>query len=72
VKPRPSASSGRNPDAGAKYAEGMLVRHDSYGVGRISQVSGYGALRKLKIRFSGHGEKTFIADKVKLEIVRRN
>jgi DNA helicase-2/ATP-dependent DNA helicase PcrA len=76
VKPRPhkepAQAAGSNPDAGAKYAEGMLVRHDSYGVGRITQVSGFGALRKVKIRFSAHGEKTFIADKVKLEIVRRN
>src|SRR5213078_510717 len=76
VKPRPrnesAQAAGSNPDAGAKYAEGMLVRHDSYGVGRITQVSGFGALRKLKIRFSAHGEKTFIADKVKLEILRRN
>jgi DNA helicase II / ATP-dependent DNA helicase PcrA len=76
VKPRPRGEPARSAesgtDAGPRYAEGMLVRHDSYGVGRITQVSGYGALRKLKIRFSAHGEKTFIADKVKLEIVRRN
>jgi DNA helicase-2/ATP-dependent DNA helicase PcrA len=76
VKPRPRGEPARSADsstdAGPRYAEGMLVRHDSYGVGSITQVNGYGALRKLKIRFSAHGEKTFIADKVKLEIVRRN
>ena len=33
--------------------------------------NGYGALRKVKVRFAGHGEKTFIADKVTLEIVRK-
>ncbi len=30
----------------------MLVHHDVYGVGRITDVSGQGVLRKLKIRFS--------------------
>jgi DNA helicase-2/ATP-dependent DNA helicase PcrA len=51
------------------YTEGMLVRHDTYGVGRITEVSGYGALRKIKIRFKTHGEKTFVADKAKLTLV---
>jgi DNA helicase-2/ATP-dependent DNA helicase PcrA len=57
---------------GPGYDEGMLVRHEKYGMGRITEVSGFGATRKLKIRFAGHGERTFVADKVKLEIVRRN
>ncbi|HJT79419.1 MAG TPA: UvrD-helicase domain-containing protein [Gemmataceae bacterium] len=62
----------RTPPAGGQaYAEGMLVRHETYGMGRITEVSGYGALRKLKIRFTTQGERTFIADKAKLEIVRR-
>ncbi|HMC63728.1 MAG TPA: ATP-dependent DNA helicase, partial [Gemmataceae bacterium] len=53
------------------YVEGMMVRHDQYGVGRVTAVSGYGSSRKVKIRFSGHGEKTFIANKAKLAVVRR-
>jgi DNA helicase-2/ATP-dependent DNA helicase PcrA len=56
---------------GVVFAEGMLVRHDSYGPGRVTEVSGYGAMRKVKVRFSGHGEKTFIAEKAKLTVVRR-
>ena len=48
----------------------MLVRHDLYGTGRVTDLSGFGVLKKIKIRFSGHGEKTFILDKVKLEVVR--
>jgi DNA helicase-2/ATP-dependent DNA helicase PcrA len=61
------------PDGGGpSYGEGMLVRHDKYGMGRITEVSGFGTQRRLKIRFGGHGERTFVADKVKLEIVRRN
>ena len=56
---------------GAAYAEGMLVRHPNYGTGRIIEVSGYGALRKVKIRFSAAGERSFIADKVTFEVVRK-
>jgi DNA helicase-2/ATP-dependent DNA helicase PcrA len=69
------ADAGVTPRGGSAardgYAVGMLVKHEQYGVGRVTDVSGYGVLRKIKIRFSGHGEKTFILDKVKLEIVRQ-
>jgi DNA helicase-2/ATP-dependent DNA helicase PcrA len=34
-------------------------------------VSGHGAMRKVKIRFTTAGERSFIADKVKLEVVRK-
>ena len=56
---------------GRGFVEGMLVRHATYGMGRIVEVSGQGALRRVKIRFSTAGERTFIADKVTLEIVRK-
>jgi hypothetical protein len=49
------------------YVEGMLVRHDTYGMGRVTDVTGFGALRRVKIRFNTAGEKTFVADKVKLD-----
>jgi DNA helicase-2/ATP-dependent DNA helicase PcrA len=49
----------------------MLVRHGAYGQGRVVEVSGHGALRKVKIRFGAAGERTFIADKVTLEILRK-
>lgn len=51
------------------YAQGMLVRHDVYGQGRVTQVSGYGVMCKIKVRFSTHGEKTFVAEKAKLAIM---
>ncbi len=57
------------PDAG--YAPGQVVQHDEYGIGQITDVSGFGALQKMKVRFAAAGEKTFIADKVKLKVVRR-
>jgi DNA helicase-2/ATP-dependent DNA helicase PcrA len=53
----------------AEYSVGQVVQHESYGIGLIADVSGFGALRKVKIRFTAHGMKTFIADKVKLKVV---
>ncbi len=52
------------------YEVGILVHHEAYGVGRITEVSGQGALRKLKIRFST-GERKFLAAKAKLAIVQK-
>jgi DNA helicase-2/ATP-dependent DNA helicase PcrA len=76
VKPRstetPQMPSSPTKDTSQGFAEGMVVRHDSYGVGRITEVSGYGAMRKLKIRFKSAGERTFLADKAKLAIVRKS
>ncbi|MBX9679732.1 MAG: UvrD-helicase domain-containing protein [Gemmataceae bacterium] len=54
------------------YAEGMLVQHDSYGLGQIMEISGAGALRKIKIRFNQAGMRTFIADKAKLTVVKKS
>lgn len=53
------------------YEEGMLVRHEQYGHGKVTEVSGYGALRKVKVRFSSAGERTFLVDKAKLVIVAK-
>jgi DNA helicase-2/ATP-dependent DNA helicase PcrA len=64
-EPAPTATSGDG------YAEGTLVRHPNYGVGRVTEVTGYGAMRRIKVRFSSYGEKTFVLDKVKLAIVRK-
>ncbi len=58
------------PDQDAGYQEGMTVRHDTYGLGKITQVSGHGALRKVRIRFKIAGERTFIASKAKLTVMK--
>ncbi len=50
------------------YSEGMIVDHETYGRGRVTEVSGQGVLRKIKIRFSS-GERAFIAAKAKLTVV---
>jgi DNA helicase-2/ATP-dependent DNA helicase PcrA len=51
------------------FVEGALVRHDRYGLGQVTEASGYGALRKVKVRFPAAGEHTFMAAKAKLAIV---
>ncbi|MGL4422466.1 MAG: hypothetical protein ACRCZF_17495, partial [Gemmataceae bacterium] len=69
--PAPVASTA--PAAGdGDYRVGMLVQHADYGVGKITDVSGYGALRRLKIRFPTAGEKTFVADKVRLTTIAKS
>ncbi len=59
------------PSKAGDYVEGMLVRHETYGMGRVTEIGGHGALRKMKVRFSS-GERTFLMDKAKLEIVRKS
>jgi len=71
ITPRYKPETPREAGSAAAYVEGMQVRHDKYGPGRITHISGFGAMRKVKIRFQTHGERTFIADKVKLAIVRK-
>jgi DNA helicase-2/ATP-dependent DNA helicase PcrA len=52
-------------------AVGVLVQHEEYGLGTVTDLTGFGALRRVKVRFPGHGEKVFVADKVKLKVVSR-
>jgi DNA helicase-2/ATP-dependent DNA helicase PcrA len=58
-----------NPDA--DYEPGQVVQHEEYGIGQVTDVSGYGSLRKLKVRFAAAGEKTFVAGKARLKVVKR-
>lgn len=53
------------------YIQGQIVQHEHYGIGQISDVSGFGALKRIKIKFPQFGEKTFVADKVKLKVVSK-
>ncbi len=71
VKPTPKKHV-HTPDVAdpAGYEVDVLVHHDVYGVGRITDVSGHGVLRKLKIRFAT-GERKFLAAKAKLAIVQK-
>ena len=59
------------PDTG--LAVGVLVQHAEYGLGQVTDVSGFGALRYVKIRFAQGGERKFAVEHVrnKLKIVNR-
>jgi DNA helicase-2/ATP-dependent DNA helicase PcrA len=60
------------PDSVAPELEpGAVVQHQDYGIGNVTDVSGYGAFRKVRVRFPGHGEKLFVGDAVKLKVVGR-
>ncbi len=52
------------------FTKGMHVRHAEYGQGEVIDVGGAGPFRKVKVRF-GSEERTFVADKARLEIVGR-
>ncbi len=73
VRPRPApikpADLGLSGAGKCPYAVGMHVRHAEYGEGQVIEVSGHGLLTRVRIRFRTRGERAFIADKVKLEIV---
>ncbi|HVK14537.1 MAG TPA: UvrD-helicase domain-containing protein [Gemmataceae bacterium] len=73
IKPLPPPVPYSVTPAGANsdYDAGQIVQHDQYGIGTVTEVGGYGALRKIRIRFAVGGEKTFIADKVKLKVVTK-
>src|SRR5262249_10509288 len=71
VRPRPLPIPPKRAEGDGQYTEGLLVRHATYGPGRIVEGSGHGELRKAKIRFTTAGERSFIADKVKLEVLRK-
>jgi len=51
------------------FKEGNTVRHQTYGIGLVMELSGMGALRKIKIRFQTAGIRSFILDKAQLELV---
>jgi DNA helicase-2/ATP-dependent DNA helicase PcrA len=80
--PRPTSSSPAQSSASAQpsaaetgpapeYAKGQVVQHSEYGIGQVVEVTGFGVLKRVKIRFAAAGEKTFVADKVKLKLVSR-
>jgi len=52
-------------------ARGIVVMHEEYGIGTVSEVTGYGAMKRVKIRFPSSGEKVFVASKVKLKVVTK-
>ena len=52
-----------------KYRVGTTVRHPSYGVGKISQISAIGQSTRAVIVFNRVGQKTFILEAARLEVL---
>jgi DNA helicase-2/ATP-dependent DNA helicase PcrA len=73
-RPRLATRPAAEPVPGADYqglSVGSRVRHARYGVGKVMEVSGYGVMRKVKVRFGAHGDKTFVLEKAPLEVVTK-
>jgi DNA helicase-2/ATP-dependent DNA helicase PcrA len=58
----------KNPE---DFVIGALVRHRDYGLGKISETSGSGPAKKVRVKFP-MDERTFVLDKAPLEVVKRN
>jgi DNA helicase-2/ATP-dependent DNA helicase PcrA len=71
LPPKPAPIPPRKPAAGKgkEFAEGMAVRHPKYGTGQVLEVSGYGALRRVKVRFATAGVIPFVINQAPLEII---
>ncbi len=52
-----------------EFRLGMLVRHPTYGLGRIATLTGFGEQRKATIKFTTGGNRTFILTQAKLRPV---
>ena len=48
----------------------MNVKHSSFGIGKIINISGEGANKKATVFFSGVGQKNMLLKFAKLEIVK--
>lgn len=58
-----------NKPALAKYRVGATVRHPSYGIGKIAQISEIGQSTRAVIQFTRVGQKTFILEAARLEVL---
>ena len=65
--PRPAESAG----AGDEFEVGMLVRHDKFGTGRVTQVEEWSGDVKITVEFDGAGRKTLLRRFAKLTPLRR-
>lgn len=49
--------------------QGQIVRHGKYGLGQVLDLGGHGIMRKIRIRFQKHGERTFLLHHEQLEVI---
>ncbi len=57
------------PEPEPAVREGVLVRHSTFGLGRVRQVSGSGAATRVIVDFTGHGVKKLLLSYARLEVV---
>jgi DNA helicase-2/ATP-dependent DNA helicase PcrA len=67
AEPIPPAAS---PD-GDGFAAGAFVHHPQFGPGRVTELSGHGTMRRVKVRFAQGGEKTLVLQHAKLTVLRK-
>jgi DNA helicase-2/ATP-dependent DNA helicase PcrA len=56
-------------DVGGKFREGQLVRHGTFGLGRIKEISQAGQHSRAIVDFNTAGRKTLILEMAKLQVV---
>jgi DNA helicase-2/ATP-dependent DNA helicase PcrA len=75
AEPRAAVRSGAAAPPAAPVLEGLspgvLVRHRTYGLGRVTRVSGLGKTQRVTVAFAHEGERTFIVGLAPLEVVRQ-
>lgn len=65
-KPVADRSARRSEAPDDRFAPGQPVLHQVYGRGLVLEVSGYGKMRKIKVRFAQGEDRTFVLDKAPL------
>jgi DNA helicase-2/ATP-dependent DNA helicase PcrA len=56
-------------DRAAQFRKGQLVRHPTFGIGRIAEVTDMGQHTRAVVEFNAAGRKTLILQYVRLEVV---
>jgi len=59
------------PQDESPYKPNQLVKHPTYGIGTVFEVTGSGDSLKVGVRFPNIGEKKFVAQHARLEILAR-
>jgi DNA helicase-2/ATP-dependent DNA helicase PcrA len=59
------------PQDGSPYKPNQLVKHPTYGIGTVFEVTGSGDSLKVGVRFPNIGVKKFVAQHARLEILAR-
>lgn len=68
---RPLPVRRKVPAPGDEFEVGMLVRHDKFGTGRVTQVEEWSGDVKITVEFDGAGRKTLLRRFAKLTPLRR-